>query len=235
MGEEAPQRTRIIAVACNKGGVAKTTTTMQIAASLAKRGENVVVLDADQTGGATNWEETVHETNQQRKEEADEKTRETGRPHHYRSDDLGFEVIPANQASLNRKRIIEKYPGRWILIDTPPSDMGTIQMAINAADVTIIPTQPGQADLVKAGETYAAADSAVILLTRVKRNTIAAREALSEIDGMNAARFEQVISERESIRNLVGTTKTDTLEYPAVTNELVELVHQIEDDEQEDD
>lgn len=228
---DSPQRTRIITVACNKGGVAKTTTTMQIAASLAKRGEKVIVLDADQTGGATNWEETVHETNQQRKAEADEKTQQTGRPHHYKPDTLGFEVIPANQASLNRKRICEKYPGQWIIIDTPPSDMGTIQMAINAADVTIVPTQPGQADLVKAGETYAAADRAVILLTRVKRNTIAAREALNEIDGMDAARFEQVISERESIRNLVGTAKTDTLEYPAVTNELVELIHDLENEE----
>ena len=55
------QRTRVVTVACAKGGVMKTTTSMQLAGHLARRMRhddepvNVVVLDSDNTGGATRW------------------------------------------------------------------------------------------------------------------------------------------------------------------------------------
>ena len=44
--------TILVAVADIKGGVGKTTTAMLIAGCLARRGEHVTVLDADNTGGA---------------------------------------------------------------------------------------------------------------------------------------------------------------------------------------
>lgn len=197
----------IIAVACEKGGAAKTTTAMLMARDIARRGQTAVVLDADISGGATTWAQTAEENGEK----------------------LPFPVISVNLPQLKRPRI-QTMAGKetWVFIDTPPSDTGVLQAAINAADLTIVPTQTGDADLVLALETYAAAPSALLLLTRVKQRTNSAKQAMRRLAEENIGRFDAVVPEREAIRRLYGTDGYDKLDYPMVVQELMDFMEQEE-------
>lgn len=194
--------TTIIAVACAKGGCAKTTTTMQLAGILARWGYQTVVLDADNTGGATKWAMGASDT----------------------GDGLAFAVNPVNKATLNRQLIQRQHPNAWVFIDTPPSDTGTIQQAIDCADATIIPTQPSAMDLRLAGETYRATPNAVVLVTRAKLNTRLTKDTLAQLDEAGIARFENVVTDREAVKRMPGTNQLDMTEYSSVAQELIEFM-----------
>lgn len=147
---------RVLAVANQKGGVGKTTTTVNLAAGLAQAGQRVLLVDLDPQGNATMGSgidkrgalHTVYHVLLGLSELA------TAR---LRSDSGGYDLLPANRelagaeielVGIERRelRLKEALAGisadyDYILIDCPPSLSLLTINGLVAADAVLIPMQ----------------------------------------------------------------------------------------------
>lgn len=144
---------RCIAVANQKGGAAKTTTTVNLAAALAERGRRVLVIDLDPQGNCSDWIGCAAGDTEGALGLLTSATGIAGlaRPTGFK----GVEAIPAvralsgieralahdTEAELILRRKIDAVTGQWdyLLIDTPPT-LGLLTLnALAAAREVIVP------------------------------------------------------------------------------------------------
>src|ERR671938_1457911 len=149
----APTRPKVIAFANQKGGVAKTTTTLNLAVAFEEKGFRVLCVDMDPQGNRTMsqgidpdslelsmYDVLVHKTSIReviRKREIDVACASI--------DLAGAEIAMSTQIGRERslekafKPILDDYD--FICIDTPPS-LGLLTInALTAADKVIVPVQ----------------------------------------------------------------------------------------------
>jgi chromosome partitioning protein len=147
---------RVIALANQKGGVGKTTTAVNLGGELARRGQRVLLIDADPQGNATTslgvgkaaLAATTYDVlmgNPSFKQVVVSTGRE------------GYDLVPADENLAGamvelvygeeRERRMERFMAKlgdrydWVLIDCPPS-LGLITLnALCAADGVLIPLQ----------------------------------------------------------------------------------------------
>jgi chromosome partitioning protein len=147
---------RIMAVANQKGGVGKTTTTVNLGAALAELGYRVLVIDLDPQGNATtglgierkNFEHSMYDVimNDQPLEDCIEATSVKNlfvAPATLDLSGVEIELVPAFSRELRLKRAIDAIADDFdfIMVDCPPS-LGLITInALAAAREVLVPIQ----------------------------------------------------------------------------------------------
>jgi chromosome partitioning protein len=149
----------VIAVAMQKGGVGKTTTTVNLSAELAKLGRRVLVIDADQQGHSTSGlgvelgddDATFYEVL------TPERADRVPLVEAIQSTEYGVDIVPGVLAS--RKLEIDMGPGGQmrlarqideltgydlVLIDCPPALGAITEAALTAADDVMAILKPGR-------------------------------------------------------------------------------------------
>lgn len=164
-----------------KGGVAKTTTCMFLAAAAVRRGVPARVVDADPQGSASSWAD---------------RAAHVGTP-------LPFDVTPVTAAGL---RELSSEPGALVLVDTPPGTAAAIDAAIDAADLVIIPTGPRAADIDRVWPTLdiTAHRSTTVLLTLVDMRKVEAVEMPRSLVEANAPVLRNVVRDLTAVERAFG-------------------------------
>ena len=146
---------RVVAIASQKGGVGKTTTAINIAASLARARRKVLLIDLDSQANLTSGIGMIPEPHQRGIYEVllgMATLDEVATPNQ-----AGFDVVPANrnlsgaqvelldvkrrEFQLKEALIGLRKEYNWVLLDCPPSLNIVVINALVAADRVIVPTQ----------------------------------------------------------------------------------------------
>ena len=176
-----------ITIANAKGGVGKTTSSIYLAATATARGHEVVLLDADPQGSASQWAFMAENEN----------------------DPLGFEVQAANPATLRRpqkENVME-------IVDAAPTGQG-LQAALETADFVIVPSSDSPLDVQQAWSTLSATDKpAAVLLVRVESGTRAMKAVMEAFNRWATPLFDAQIHKRQDIKTSMGHNPRKLWEY----------------------
>jgi len=204
----------IISFQNQKGGVGKTTLSINVAAALALTGLRVLIVDSDPQGSVRDWASV-------------------------REDTPPFHVIGMDRPTIHRDlpEMTENYD--HIIIDAPPRVSELARSAILASDCVVIPVQPSPYDVWAAKEIVAIINEATVFKENIKSvfvinrkitNTAIGREVKDALQVYNLPVLDAQVCQRVLFAESAATGKTifevDPLSQAAVeiqtlTNEIL--------------
>ena len=211
----------IITFASSKGGVGKSTACACIAAALAMRGEEVLVLDLDQNRTLATWAKTARAAN---------------------TAFAQLTIIAPDAAEFTQ--VLREKQGAFahILIDLPGTREITLMKALARSNLVVIPAQPSQPDLKEAcvivgdlrdiAETQGRSIPYRLLLTKVfPLRTRVTDHIFGEITRLGLRRFQTCLVERSSYKELFLHGQSPLVTEPGKGggSEISDLLAEIED------
>lgn len=133
----------IIGVLNQKGGVGKTTLSVNIAGALARHGKRVLLIDADPQGSSLDWAAA-------------------------REGEPLFAVVGLPKPSIHKELPLIGEGYDHIVIDGPPRVTDLARSAIMASDVVLIPVQPSPYDIWAADEVVKLIQEASVFKENIK-------------------------------------------------------------------
>lgn len=206
----------IIGLLNQKGGVGKTTLSVGLAASFARTGARVLLIDADPQGSALDWAAA-------------------------REGEPLFSVVGFPRPTIHREIAQLGQGYDYIIIDGPPRVTDLARSAIMAADLVLIPVQPSPYDiwaadevvkLIEEARVYKEKLKAAFVVNRKIANTAIGRdvgEALAEypVPALVASITQRVIFAEAAAHGLavheIDNDGPAAAEIEAVTAELMEF------------
>lgn len=205
----------IISVLNQKGGVGKTTLSVNIAGQFAAQGSRVLLLDADPQGSALDWAAA-------------------------REEESTFAVLGLPRATLHKD--VSKFAGDYdhIIIDGPPRVTDLARSAIMAADLVLIPVQPSPYDVWAAEEVVSLVSEAriykeklksVFVINRKITNTAIGRDVVDALSTYETPVLSSTVCQRVVFAEAAGQGKavhelgesTASAEIKALVKEILEI------------
>ena len=204
----------IISFQNQKGGVGKTTLSINVAAALALTGLRVLIVDSDPQGSVRDWASV-------------------------REDTPPFHVIGMDRPTIHRDlpAMTENYD--HIIIDAPPRVSELARRAILASDCVVIPVQPSPYDVWAAKEIVAIINEAAVFKENIKSvfvinrkitNTAIGREVKDALQVYNLPVLDAQVCQRVLFAESAATGKTifevdplsqAAMEIQTLTNEIL--------------
>jgi len=114
----------IILIGSQKGGVGKSTISINLSAALATKGKDVVLVDTDRQSSSSNWSED-------------------------RSENINLSVVNCVQKYDNIRASLIDLNNRYeyVIVDAAGRDSRELRTGLVAADILLMPVRPSQFDL----------------------------------------------------------------------------------------